>query len=59
MGSVEARKRRASTLPIPVGLSGPTVKLTAMEDEFRVTAIGRVAHAHSQAVKTGVAPLTW
>ena len=36
MGRVEARKRRASTRPIPVGLSGPTVKLTVLEDEFRV-----------------------
>jgi hypothetical protein len=33
----------ASTLPIPVGLSRSTLKLTVLEDEFRATPIGRVA----------------
>jgi hypothetical protein len=43
MGSVEARESRPSTLPIPVGLSGPTVKPTVPEDEFCVATIGLVS----------------
>jgi hypothetical protein len=30
----------ASKLPIPVGLSGSTVDLTVLEDEFRIATIG-------------------
>jgi len=43
MGSVEARKSRASTLPIPTGISRGTLNLTLLEGEIRVAAIGRVA----------------
>jgi hypothetical protein len=43
MGSVEARKSRASTLPIPLGLACATLDLTVLEDEFRVATIGWVA----------------
>jgi hypothetical protein len=35
-------EQSASKLTIPAGLSGTTVKLTVLEDEIRVTAIGRV-----------------
>jgi len=43
MRSVDALKRRPPTLPIPVGLSDPTVKLTVPENEFRVPTIGLVS----------------
>jgi hypothetical protein len=46
----------ASTLSIPVGLSGSTVKRTVLEGEIRVVAtIYRVAYAQSQAGNSGVA----
>jgi hypothetical protein len=37
--------------PIPVGLSGSTVKLTVLKDETQVAARGRVAATHLWAVK--------
>jgi len=42
-GSVEERMSSASTLPVPVGLSGWTLNLTVLDDEFRMATIGRVA----------------
>jgi hypothetical protein len=33
----------ASKLPVPPGLSGSTVKLSVLEDEFRMATVGRVA----------------
>jgi len=48
MGSFAARKSSVAKLPIPPGLSGSTVKLTVLEDEFRVTALVEWPHANSR-----------
>jgi hypothetical protein len=39
MGSVEARKSRASTLPITPGVACGTLNLSVLEDESRMAGI--------------------
>jgi hypothetical protein len=42
MGSVEARKSSASTLPIPYGLACGMFNLKVLDDEFRMAPICHV-----------------
>jgi hypothetical protein len=55
MGSFEARKSRASKLPIPLDLAGKPLNLTALEEYFRIAAIGRVAQRALVGRKSDVA----